>query len=102
MVFSPRVRLRLDRFAQRNAPLRVADGFFLRHPWLNRSTVIVYPVIAALIARFVTGSWAAAGGWFVLALVAMLASFVITRANHRRRVANGTSAIYGRPPRKRP
>jgi hypothetical protein len=87
------LRYRVDRFAQRT-PLRPLDGYVLRHPVLN---ALSYPVIVAIIV-FGARAW---GASWPIAIAAGVVGTVVTaiqvRANHRRRLRNGTSASYGNP-----
>jgi Flp pilus assembly protein TadB len=93
-VSKPGLRYRLDRTAQGFAPQRKLDAFGLRHPLVDK---LAYVVLAAFFAVLI----AADGHSILLGVVAGLliatVAAVVARRNHKRRVANGTSAVYGPP-----
>jgi hypothetical protein len=89
-------RYQLDRFAQRIGPLRAADAWGLKHPVANALSFVLTAVFIAVVASLAWHSWIE--GCLAGIGIALL-SVVTTRANHRRRVRNGTSAEYG-PPQK--
>ena len=87
-------RYQLDRAAQGFGPLRSVDAWGLRHPVVNAISFVFLGASVAVLLSLTWHSWpegVAAG--VVIAAVAILA----TRANHRRRLRNGTSAEYGPP-----
>ncbi|WP_200216436.1 hypothetical protein [Micromonospora coerulea] len=88
-------RYRLDRRAQGFGMLRAADAFGLRHPNVNRASYLLLAVFFGALTGWLARSVLVG---VVSGVVVGLAVFFLTRANHRRRVANGTSAQFG-PPR---
>lgn len=87
-------RYQLDRAAQGFGPQRSIDAWGLRHPVVNAISFIFLAAFFAVLLSLAWHSWpegVAAGA--VIAVVAILA----TRANHRRRLKNRTSAEYGPP-----
>ena len=86
---------RSDRAFQRFEPMRRVDAFVLAHPLANVASFVVLTVGFALLVGFAFHS-AVLG--IVVGLAAGVFAGVTTRRNHRRRVANGTSAQFG-PPR---
>jgi protein-S-isoprenylcysteine O-methyltransferase Ste14 len=87
-------RYQADRLAQQIRPLRAVDGWGLKHPVVNALSFVVIGVFFAVILSMTWHSWLEG----VLAGIAIAVLVVLsTRANHRRRLQNGTSAEYGRP-----
>lgn len=88
------LQYRVDRIAQRNTPLRKLDAFGLRHPLVDKLASAVVVVLLALWLSTRTHSW-------IVGVVASVVLFTIAslmaRRNHKRRLENGTSAIYGPP-----
>lgn len=85
----------MDRAAQGVTPQRVVDAWGLRHPKVDRLAKVVVVVIVAA-AGWVTASWYGLAGGVLLGILVV----VRINANHRRRLANGTSAAYGPPESK--
>jgi hypothetical protein len=87
-------RYRTDRVAQQIGPLRAVDAWALKHPVVNAMSFVVIGAFFAVVLSMTLHSWfegtLAGIGIAVLVLLS-------TRANHRRRLQNGTSAEYGRP-----
>jgi hypothetical protein len=88
-------RYALDQFSQRT-PVRPIDAFFLRHPVANAAVGIASAVIGAVVLHALGLQWAIAA---VVAAAGFGLTLLMTRGNHRRRLANGTSAAYGKPDR---
>ena len=88
------LRYRMDRGAQRFTPLRLVDAWALRHPNINRASYVIVALFLGSWVGFMTHSilFGILGGVLLGAAV-----FAMTTANHKRRVANGTSAQYGPP-----
>lgn len=87
-------RYQIDRGAQQIGPLRAIDAWALEHPVVNALSFVVIGIFFAVILSMTLHSWLEG----VLAgVVIALFSVFSTRANHRRRLQNGTSAEYGRP-----
>jgi hypothetical protein len=86
-----RRRYALDRLSQRT-PVRPIDAFFLRHPVANAGVGVASAVIGAVVLHAFGMHWVLAA---VVAAAAFGFTLLQTRANHRRRLANGTSAAYG-------
>jgi hypothetical protein len=86
------LQYRIDQAAQGFGPQRAADNFGLRHPKLDALSYVIVAVIIGLAIGFWTTSvlWGIIGG-----VVGGVLVVLNTRRNHRRRVANGTSAEYG-------
>jgi Flp pilus assembly protein TadB len=83
----------IDKAAQRFGPQRAVDAWGLRHPVVNAlSFVLLLTVLAA-------GGVVLVHAWYGLFIGLAVGALLILRiqANHRRRVANGTSAQYGSP-----
>ena len=88
------LRYQTDRLAQQIGPVRGADAWGLRHPIANAVSFVIIGAFFAVLLSMTMHSWIV--GTLAGIAIALLA-FVSTRANHRRRVQNGTSAQYGRP-----
>jgi hypothetical protein len=87
-------RYRRDRVAQRIGPLREVDAWGLKHPLANALSYVGIGVFFAVVLSISWHSWLEG----ILAGIGIAVLVVLsTRANHRRRVHNGTSAEYGRP-----
>jgi hypothetical protein len=87
-------RYRTDRVAQRIGPLRATDAWALKHPVINALSFLLIGAFFAVVLSITLHSWLEG----VLAGVGIALLVVVsTRANHRRRLQNGTSAQYGRP-----
>lgn len=84
-----------DKSAQAFTPQRTIDAWGLRHPLVNALSFVAVTGVLALACAL------ALHAWYGVLLGAALGGLVTlrTQANHRRRVANGTSAEYG-PPRE--
>lgn len=91
-------RYEVDRAAQEFGPLRVIEAWALRHPIVNAVSFVFLGAFFAVLFSLVLHSWPE--GIAVGAAIAVVSVFT-TRANHRRRVKNKTSAEYGPPHNKR-
>ena len=86
------LQYKIDEAAQGVEPVRRLDAWALRHPTLDNVVGVLLAVGLAVLCAVALHAWY--GALIGLALGAL---FVIrVKANHRRRVANGTSAQYGR------
>ena len=85
---------RIDRFAQSIGPQRAVDAFGLRHPAINAGSFVVLTIAAVAGISLTVHSWPIGIPCGVAVGVLLVLS---TRRNHRRRLANGTSAEYGAP-----
>jgi hypothetical protein len=91
------LRYRTDRLAQGIGPLRAADAWGLKHPVANAlSFLLIGAFLVWALSTTVFDSWIEGSLTAAVATVLLVFS---TRANHRRRLRNGTSAEYGPPKR---
>jgi Flp pilus assembly protein TadB len=88
------LRFQTDRLAQQIGPVRGIDAWGLRHPTANAASFVIIGILFAVVLSIAMHSWIM--GTLAGVAIALLV-LVATRANHRRRVQNGTSAQYGRP-----
>jgi hypothetical protein len=89
------LRFQTDRLAQRIGPLRAADAWGLKHPVANAlSYLLIGAFLVVALSMTVFHSWIEGS---VAAIPATVLVVFSNRANHRRRVRNGTSAEYGPP-----
>jgi hypothetical protein len=88
------LRYQIDRAAQSFGPQRAIDNWGLRHPFVNVLATVALAAFFTVLLSLQSHSWLLGlGGGIAIAVIATVA----TRANHRRRLANGTSAEYGPP-----
>jgi len=89
------LQYRVDAGAQGIEPVRRLDAWALRHPMVDNLAGVILAVGLAVLCTVVLQAW-----WGALIGFALGALFIVRiKANHRRRIANGTSAAYGRPTR---
>lgn len=88
------LQYRTDHAAQGFAPMRGADAYGLKHPAANIVAWVVLIVGMGVLAGF---GWHSVWLGIIVAVVVAVVMPLLTKRNHRRRVANGTSAQYGKP-----
>jgi hypothetical protein len=91
------LRYKVDRLAESAGPIRSVDAWALKHPFINVVSFVAIGVGFGVLLSLVLRSWPAGMG---LGVVIALFTVFSTRANHRRRLQNGTSAVFGEPKRR--